>query len=309
MPEIIQIEGDLVRVYNQEVVREARLNDLLPHLEHRPPITIGPIPMSARFIHWDESDPQRKTVQIICEQTPGNKTTIYNQRRYVISVPWTYWIFDFRTAGNPLDVTAPWAMQNSRIFWARERVVSLQSEVRRALIPNCDTQGGICYGNTGVPAHLPLDVRVDRLISEFWQTQFTHDSGTGSPWQSETGSNSWRRWDQESRANPNAWTMFPEWDPTVGRDNHGRMPAFVLADLLGKDQRRAAAVTVEGAIPDMITPMTFGRAEEWAAALTPVDRHRLFTALQNMQADDPGALVAPPPAVELADDDLGGEPI
>lgn len=308
MPEIIQIEGDLVRVYNQEMMREARLQDLLPHIESRPPITIGPLPTSARFVHWDESDARRKRVQMICEQMPGNKTTRYGNRRYVISVPWTYWVLDFTTAGNPLDTNAAWQMTNSRIYWARERITSLQSEVRRALIPNCDTLGGICYGNTGVPANLPLDVRVDRLISEFWQTEFTHDSGTGSPWQSETNTSSWARWDRESRANPNAWTLFPEWDETVGTDGRGKMPSMTMMSQLGRHER-AVAVNVEGAIRDLPRPMTFMRAEEWAQQYTPVERHRLFVALQNLHADDPAAMTPPPAEAAVVDDDLGGEPI
>lgn len=310
MPEIIQIEGDLVKVLQTELIREAKLADLLPHIENRPPITIGPLPKSAIYVHWDESDPKNKRVQFICEQTPGVKNARYNQRRYAISIPWTYWVIDFSTAGNPTDSKVPWTLQNSRIYWAREQVKDLDSMVGTALVPNCDTRGGICYGSTGVPANLPLGVRVDRLIAEFWQTTFTHDSGTGSPWQSETGSTSWARWDRESKADPNAWMKFPEWDDKKAQEGRGRIVQKSLRSLLGSIHDRTRPIEVEGMIPDMVMPFTFGRAEEYARTWTPVDRHRMFVALQNLQADDPAAVEAPAaPAGPIIDDDLGGEVI
>lgn len=309
MPEIIQIEGDLVKVLQTELVREAKLVDLLPHIENRPPITIGPLPKSAIYVHWDESNAKNKRVQLICEQTPGLKNPRYNDRRYVISVPWTYWVIDMVTAGNPHDTTVPWQMENSRIFWAREQVVNLDSMIATAMVPNCDARGGICYGSTGVPASLPLGVRIDRLISEFWQTTFTHDSGTGSPWQSETRSTSWARWDRESRADPNAWMKFPEWENTVepNRAGQGRIAQFTLRSILGSTHDRTRPVQLEGTIPDMVFPFTFGRAEEYARTWTPVDRHRMLVALQNLQADNPAAIEAPEAGGAPAADDLGGE--
>lgn len=303
MTQIIQIEGELVRVLETTLLREARLEDVLPHIETAKPITAGMLPKSALFIHWDETDPMNRRVQLFCEQSPGVRTSVWNNRRFVLSIPWTYYLFDFFVKGTPNDNTHPWALRDSRVYWAKEPVSGLDSKIYTALVPNCDTQGGICWGSTGVQGNLPLGVRVDRTISEFYQSVFTHSNGAGSPWQSVTGKDNWAMWDKESKKDPAAWMKFPEWEDRKS----GIMREMTVKDVLGSYHDRTKPIEVESAIPEMVTPMTFGRSEEWLKGITAVDRHRLFVALTNMQADEP-ATMEPPPAAETFDEnDLGGE--
>jgi hypothetical protein len=291
VPERIIIEGSLVRTEHYEPGVEARLVDLLPHIEARPPITVGLLPKSAVMFHWDESNAKNKRVQFLCEMTPGVKTSNYNNRALAISLPWTYFLFDFTTSGNPLDGHTLWTHTNSRVYWAREQVTSLQSEIGTALVPNCDTAGAICYGTTAVDANLPLGVRVDRLVDEFYRSQFTHDSGTGSPWSSETGEVSWDRWVKETALDRQAWTKFPEWE-TGGRAR-GRggytIEKRTVGTVLGSQHDRFQPIQLTGTIPDLIEPMTFGRAEEWLNGLTPESRERLEVAMNNLKGDPPAA--------------------
>lgn len=304
MTQLIQIEGEMVRVLETEVLRQVRLEDFLPHIEHRPAITIGMLPKSAVFVHWDESNPTRKRIVILAERTAGMTTMVYNARRYRLSMPWTYMKFEYTTTGDPMNGVA-WQIKNTEIFWAREQITDHNSELRTALIPNVDNRGQICWGNTGVPARLPLGVRVDRTLEEFYKTQFTHSNGAGSPWQSETGLDNWKRWDDESKLDPACYKNFPEWNTTT------LMRRMTVGGVMAEINDRTIPVMVEGAIPEMPTPMTFGRAEEWAHGLTAVDRYRLHTALTNMHADDPATMTPPPPVAAGALDphDLGGEPI
>ena len=312
MPEEITIVGDLVQVHNRELVRESRLVDFLPFIENRPPLTIGKLPKTAAFVYWDESDPKNKRVKLLVELAPAVRTCRYVDRRYTLSIPWTYFLFEYSTAGNPNDIRTPWELRQNRIYWARNEVLDLDSQLATALVPNCDDRGTICYGNTGVDASLPLNVRIDRTVSEFYHTTFMHDSGTGSPWQSETNSHTWARWHRETAEDPAAWMKFPEWETEVARPNHGRITYTTARDVLALREQRPSVINVEGTIPDLPMPFTFGRAEEWLTAQVtePTDRHRLLVALQNLQADTPAAVVAPPRVrARDIDDELGGEPI
>lgn len=282
MPEQIIIEGDLVRVITTETVSEARLQDLLPHIESRPPITVGLLPKSAVIFYWDESNPKAKRAAFLCEMTPGVRSANYNGKLYPVSLPWTYFLFDFETAGNPTDGHTLWTHTNSRVYWAQEQVRSMDSEVGMALVPNCDTTGGICYGSTAVDANLPLGVRVDRLVDEFYRSQFTHDSGTGSPWSSETSSASWDRWVKETALDAQAWTKFPEWDRKRGGYAINKRP---LRQVLTERHNRFEPIQLTGTIPPLIEPMTFGRVEEWLQGVREEDITKLEVAINNRKAD------------------------
>lgn len=302
MPERIRIEGDLVVTETYDILSEVRLEDLLPQIEHRPPVFIAGTPRTMHSMYWDESDPQNRRALILAELPPNRRQCRYERRRYTLAIPWTYFLYQF-TMG-PSNDTRNWMQTDSRVFWAREEVTGLDSMIGRALVPNCSANGSICYGTTQIPATLPLRARVDRLTSEFYATTFMHDSGAGSPWGSETGSTNWARWHTESENDPLAWQRFPEW----GRDGHPGIPMQTLRELLESavGEVRPTTIEVTDRIPDMVMPMTFGRAEEWARRIDPMQRFRLRRALQIIEGEDPDAIQAP---VEVAPEDPGGEEI
>lgn len=301
------MEGDLVRVIQEELIREVRLQDFLPHIEHRPPVIVGILPKSAIFLRWDEEDPRNKRVSVMSELVPAVRTCRYGTRQFQLSVPWTYFLYDFVTKGDPMEGMG-WSNVGARVFWAREQVTSLDSELRTALVPNCSQDGNICYGNTGVDARMSLGVRIDRQTDEFYRTTFMHDSGAGSPWGSETGLVNWKRWEEETKKNPAAFLDFPEWEGSKKPAPRGRthMDKYTARQLLGSHFDRAKPIEAEGLIPPMVQPMTFMRAEEWLASISPFERHQLFVGLTNMQAENPGTIAAPPTTGPGAIEDIGG---
>jgi hypothetical protein len=154
-------------------------------------------------------------------------------------------------------------------------------------------------------------------MHEFYLTTFMHDSGTGSPWGSETGSVSWARWHTETENDPHAWRRMPEWNRSSDEGAHPAIaPLRSVRDIFTERQVRATEVGVIGNIPDMELPFTFGRAEEWLRSERlgvndeerAANRLRLQTALANIAAETPAAVRAPRRRAQVADD-LGGVPI
>ncbi len=286
--ETIVMEGDMVRVLEQRVVREVRLQDLMPHIEHRPPVTLGLLPKTAIFAHWDESNPKKKTAQIFAERVAGMHQCSYNQRKYNISIPWTYFLFDFETSGDPME-GRNWMHTNTRLYWAKEQVTKITDPLMTALVPNVDNRGQICWGSTGVDGTLPLGIRVDRTVEEFYRTEFTHSNGAGSPWQSETGQDDWKMWEAKSKLNPAAFLEIPEWDPKNKlKGGYANPVAYTtVAKVLGTLGDRSAPIQVGGRVPEMISPMTFGRAEEWLRKLSNLERTQIVTGMRNLAIEAP----------------------
>jgi hypothetical protein len=299
--EFLTIENDMVRVEERRLVREVRLQDLLPHIENRPPVTLGLLPKSAIFAHWDESNPKKKIAQFIAERTAGMSTCVYLGRRYNLSIPWTYFLFDFETSGDPME-GRNWQRMNTRLYWAKQQVTNINDELVTALVPNVDTRGQICWGSTGIDGTLPLGINIDRTVEEFYRTEFTHSNGAGSPWQSKTGHDDWTEWEKQSKLNPAAFLDFPEWDPKAG-EKIG-MKVTSVKKVLGTLGDRAAPIEVTGRIPEMPDVMTFGRAEEWLKKLTKMERRQIAEGIKNIGLDDPLAIATAPKA-----DALGGEAV
>lgn len=305
MPTQIIIEGDMVRTVTTETISQVRLEDLLPRIENRPPIFVGALPKTAKFLYYDESNPDRKRMIVLAELEPGRRSCRYNNRRYDLSIPWTYWRYDFQAPNDARNDN--WQQVNSRVFWAREEAVNLTSPLGKALVPNCGPEGSICYGTTAIPANIPLGPRVDRLVHSFYATTFTHDSGTGSPWGHETRSTSWNRWALESRDDQHAWRRFPEWemndrdqgDPAIG-------PMTTVQAVLADVTPRPTFTNIEDAIPPMDIPFTIGRAAEWfGASFTPDQRLRMRTAMELAIAEGGAGFAAAAPPLPNQPEDIG----
>lgn len=290
--------GDLVDIEEVELIRRVPMADMFNAITTKEPVAIGPLGVSAKFIYVDESNPRERHLLVMTEVNAGLKNMRYLNRRFNLSVPWTYFLYDFRTAEPIATARRPWGMGSVFVYWSPDQVNSWDGLLYRAFVPNCDHNGLICYGDTGVTVDLPLNVRTDRLTSEFYRTTFTHDSGTGVPWQTE-GAVTWARWEQETAAHgAAAYRNFPEWT------DRNRMPTRTVTEAFhrftrnfgdGEEPQPIPMPNVPGGIPDLPRPMTFGRAEEWLQTngITAVDRHRLLTALQNLHADEPAAIEAP----------------
>lgn len=306
------ILGDVTHVREVQTIRTIPTDDWLALMEKRPQITMGTLPSTAVFLHWNQSNYPQTFVHLICEEPPGLKNLRMRNHRFLLSLPWTYFSYTFSMNQDPLGtglVMPRWTQGASRVFWAIERATRLDSVLHTALIANCDGDGYICYGSTGVDANLSLGPRADRLTREFYHTTFMHDSGTGTPWQSETGIPNWRRWHEESHDDPVAYRRFPEWNlPDQPMGEGGMRPITIEAILqnemnmnspTGTRQEHQFVNALDGEVvipPPPPERFTFRRAEEWLQqpGITAVDRYRFFTALQNLQADTPTFMEEPP---------------
>ena len=315
MAKRVTIHGNVADIEEVELLRSVPVDSLFRHIENRPAQNIGPLPKTAVFIRWDESNPRERHLYVMTQLPPLVRNLRYINRRYNLSIPWTYFLFDFSTTQDPTTFTGIWAMGRTRVYWAREEATGWNSQLSRALIANCDEGGVICYGDTGVDAALPLNARVDRLTTDFYQTTFMHDSGTGVPFRTD-GAQTWARWEQETAQHGvTAYRNFPDWDGPY-------MPNLTVLDAFNtnipRTQRTANVaprqLLVPGGMEDLPEAFTFQRAEQWLTppGITAVDRHRLFVALQNLQADNPATIEAPVVAT-TANNDIntaeGGTPI
>ena len=177
-----------------------------------------------------------------------------------------------------------WVHVNTRMYWSRENITNLDQELMTAMVPNVAASGNICWGTTSTHQNLSLAQRIDQTIDEFYRTTFTHGSGAGSPWMSETGRDTWARWEEESKKDPAAFLSFPEWDHAKGKKVPG-LTYTTVRKIMGTLSDRSAPIEVIGRIPEIITPMTFGRTEEWLMKLAPEERERIEVGLANIRAD------------------------
>lgn len=312
MVQKIVIEGDLVRAYEESPLYTARLEDLIPQLEHRPPVTLFH-PRSAIFTHWDESNPQEKHVRFLCELPPAIRSIVKSGRRYRLAMPWTYFIYSFITAG---EVTRGnnWLMRDHKVFHTNARITRPTDRLWTAFLPNVYEDGNICFGSTGAPTAQPLADRVDQLVNEWYLTEFNNDviGGRANPMpynlprDRDRVTAGLRAWIEATRTDgATAWTNFPAWQFTA--NEHG-YTSYTVQQALGLDQRVGRLDMIEQ-IPEITPTPSFGAAEEWLRQLTPLQRGRLQVALANVTDDDPNNVTLPEPEVTDNPEDDGGEPI
>jgi len=297
--ETLEIEGELATIKQTTIVRQMPLKDLMPHLVQKVPVTVPLLPRSAVFVHWDESNPQRQVLYILAEMPPGVRTITKKMRatdsgaehrRYRLAYPWSYFWFVAVKEG-----TRAFALTDYRAFHAPKKFESLTDDLFVAFVPNVYRQNGsICFGSAGVNPNQSIADQIDWLVNNWYGTTFNSDLDGEIVFP--FGGSSFKPWVDATVASANCWKDFPEW-------TNGRRIKFTVQSLLGDaNQPRVTEIRAEWAIPEITTPFTFGRAEEWLRSFRAVDRGRLKIALDNMVADDPTFVETPPPVVEVMDD-------
>jgi len=308
MTQFIEIEGEMVRVVERSIVSTARLADVMPRIENRPPISMFH-PRSAIWTYWNEQDPTNKYVKFLCELPPALRSITKSGRRYRLAMPWTYFIFGFRTSEDG-SRGEHWAMEEDRVFHTNQKVTSLDSRLWTAFLPNVYTDGRICFGSTGADVAVPLSDRVDTLVNGWYLSNFNNDVHANRPHPLPFNARlplGWRAWvDATTRLGASAWTTFPEWsEPLIG----GSAQSYLVRDLLADNIDRMAPLTFTDAIPELQIPATFGRTEEWIRTLDPVQIRRLFVAINNIATEDPEAMAPAETVPTFNIEEDGGERI
>jgi hypothetical protein len=296
--EIIEVEGDLMRLVTRAVQYEIPLKDALPFLVTQQPITFPTEPRSQVFAHFDASNPQAKTLYSLAEIPPGIRNIRKGDRRYRLAMPWTYFWFVSTTSREVSSNS--WSLEHYYVFHAKDRYVGLDSQMIVARLPNVYSSGKICWGTTGAPANLSIADRIDTLVNDWYISTFNFDLDGEVPLP--YGEETYRRWVEESRANVSCWQNWPEWSNT----NVEKFSTRTLLSINGITPS-VENITLPAFIPPVETELTFGRWEDWFLRnTTPEQRGRAFYSLQNLRADDPIQVPEFVP-VDLSDD--GGVPI
>lgn len=292
--QFLQIQNNLAQIVDFRVIRQGRLEDIAPHLEVGNNFSLPTVPRTAVFASLNIED-GTQTLAFLSEIPPGRKNLVKRQRdgrffRYRLAMPWTYmWTtWQSRNGRN-------WSSMEYRIFHALNRYSGPNDEMIAALLPNVYANGNICWGATGADANQSIGDRVDDLTNNWYLTRFNTDldGEHGLPW----GEPNYGRWVRESRENIDCWRSWPEWE---------RAPKYTVNGLLNGEgfQSRLERQTVQGAIPEIPAPLTFGRADETMAALTPEQQAILFLALQNN-----GITADNLPAIDTATENTGANPV
>lgn len=288
MPEIIEIEGGLVRRKNVTVVAEQRLEDILPFMERRMPVTALGLPDNLVAIHYDEQDPTNRKIELLI-QLPPKVRTLPLARQAVhpkVAIPWTIFHFSLHAfTDNPTG--ADWVFDYYRCFFARQSGQHLDQTIIPALLPNVFESGEICFGTTAAHAAATIGERINQIVNDWYLSNFNnigHTRRNYLPWHSHDFS----RWVEETERNPRCWEDWPEWNAD---DN--TQQKFVLRDIFAPDIDVKATLVLPDGIPDIPVTPTFGTAEDWLRQLRPDQRYRLRVGLDNIAAEDPDAIQAP----------------
>lgn len=275
--EIIEIEGDLVRLVTKTVSYEVALKDIFPQLQSFKPVTLPTIARSQVFAHWDESNPAAKSLYILAEIPPGIKNIRKNDRRYRLAMPWTYFWFVASTAY--ATSSDRWALESYYAYHAKDRYVGLDSTFITARTPNVYNTGKICWGTTGANPSLSLADRIDSLVHDWYLSTFNSDldGEVSLPY----NERNYRRWVDETRTNPLCWQNWPEWtNESVSKNSVRNLLSFHGANAT------VDTITLPNLIPPIGNNLTFGRWEEWFNNIQPVQRGRALRALLNRREDN-----------------------
>jgi hypothetical protein len=292
MTTLIEVEGNLVRTIERNVVKESTLEDMLAHLERRPPVSLPILPRNRTVgVFWDESEPPVKVFNIALAMAPSVRLIPIDPQYRIegieprLAIPWTIFVFSMRaTKDNPKGVD--WAINNVQFYFSKDEPTGVGDNLIPALLPNVYRDANICWGNTGVKADQPLMDRIDETINTFYHTTFNHAGDLPQPWP--YYKTTYKRWARETADLGNlCYRQWTDW--TDDRRTHR-----TLQEALAMKVDVTIPLALPNAIPDLIVNPTFGRAEEWARGLNPTQRHRLRQAFENVLAEDPHAFDLPP---------------
>lgn len=297
MPERIIIEGNIARWVREEVINEASLESLAPHLTTRLSTTLPVLPQHAtRYVSFD---PEAGNGIIVVETTPKRHTMVVRHSshsahtedaarrdndglsRFNVQLPYQYFAYSF-TVRERDGRLSNFTIDRSHLFWAKDPVRSPDDQLWVARCPNVDSGGGICWGSTTSDSS-SLSARIDDLVNNFYTTTFNEDLGHLTPFD-----DSLLRWEADSE-DPLAYRNWPMWDGTS-------RPLSAIHQYLrtAEPTNMAELNPTHVDLPVLPENFTVARAQQWIASLSDGARRRLEAAI----ASEPIAVEAPVEEVE-----------
>jgi hypothetical protein len=300
MTQEITIQGGLAVIREVTVLQQVALRDVMPHIENRVPNTTPILPADTLVSHWDPTDQNIQTLDLLIQLPPKVRTLTDHRTRAVarptqtthrVSLPWTLFHFKMTTSNPETNV---WDFAEYRVFHSPEEITNLDQEVLPAFVPNVYKDGRICWGNTGTGRGTSMATRVNEIVNGYYLSSFDsshHVRDFYLPYGAAPAN--WAPWVTKTEEDPSCWRTFPEWDRTTTEGALQLDRWRTIKSLFSDALTRTEPLQVRGTIPELPFAPTFGRAEEWARNLDATQRFRLLTALQNIQADNPADIVEP----------------
>jgi hypothetical protein len=287
------IEGSIIRHIREQVIAEAPLADMAPHLITRLP-TIFPVLPSTGATRYLGFDPQSHRGLILVELQPRTHNIVvqhqplahsrYRQdaeRRnaddksvFKVALPFTYFLFAFNVRETLPGILSNFTVDGASLWFRREPIREYTDTLIPAQVPNVDSGGGICWGSTVRPQN-SLSAHIDAMINEFFHTTFNEDLGHRTPF-----GTSLLEWERNS-VNPMAYYNWPMWEE--------EFDAITLNDLWQRNIHGIPAPDVMQLnpsfveMPELPPEFTVLYAKEWLAALPEAARNRMITAATQVQ--------------------------
>ena len=276
MPRLIEINGGLVSIINREVAMTVPLEEWLPLIERRVPVSTPVLPTNVRALHWDETDMNHKKLMVLIEREPQIINLNMDGTMHRISIPWTRFFFYCSTRSS--TPTAAWVLDDYRIYWSDKRYSNnIALDMIPALLPNVYEDARICFGSTGADAYQPLADRLDQIVNEFYVSTFNNDLTIRRP----NGWRGWANWERMTTTNPMGWMTWPDWTTRTATSWTERCAQFVN----GLDTRNTPMASADP-IPDVPLGATFGRINEWFNEMDVHQRRRLIVTAQRWVEDE-----------------------
>lgn len=204
-------------VYEREVYegKSVKVEDFMANLAKSVPTCTGRLPKNCIYMERENG----KAV-IVVQTTPWTIPLKYKargsneQQTFKLSMPFIqYWV----------AINASDAIISVHITCTKENIEE-KTQLYKLPVPNQHEMGNsyMCMGDMKIPMELPLHKRIDRVIQEFWSSNFNDDLHAGWPSFLEFTENGnvitgFAGWEKHSASNPMCALMF-NYAPHKGKD-------------------------------------------------------------------------------------------
>lgn len=323
MPEIIEIEGDVVRHIRREIVSTTTLAAAAPHLEVHAPAISPVLPRGTVLFSFDpdekrgaflvEHAPMRVNITVHFDRgltgaTPPvdyERATAGNNGRtaqFNIQLPYLYFLYGFRTGTRPADLgytMADFTIDRSNLYMLREPFTHADQKLYMATLLNVKN-ARICWGYTQHDND-SLAVRINHMINEFAVTIFNNHYGVPLP----RGVTSLTDWETRSEGNPLFYREWDHWNQAPdSKSAADLLRAAMVADgtTLGYTALPIQEDRGHIIIPEPPRQFTIARLREWMREIpAPLRTRFLAEAAAEATTDD---ALAPEEAYEAFLEDM-----
>lgn len=307
MPDIIEIEGDVVRHIRREVVAETSLAQATPYIERRAP-SIWPIlpdhvaltafdPDEQRGVLIVERVPERVNLNVWFDRglTGGTPADDYNRAvqagpnartRFNIQLPYLYFVYGFkiniRQAQDHVGL-AGFTLDRSTLWWRKDPLRKVEDRLWPAQLPNVNRDAQICWGTPAWDHQDTMAMRINQMVNEFPITEFTNHYGMPRP----AHLASYVAWETESE-NPVAYREWPTWEREAGSVIAKDHALKVMSNGHGKQYGTMPSPEdmADVLIPEPPRQFTMGRLRQWIEEIPAPMRARFLAEAARVGAED-----------------------